>query len=729
MNEIELLNNNKELNNSADMLRDILNGDEKLLKRLDSLNLDTKAIKTALDFLLNNRVLTDQEKTNMLANTWSINYRAKPPTPEEFVTQEYMGPAALHTYDRVKNVFLEFMDPKKDYRNLILYPHIGWGKDVAYSDKIFTPEGPKSPKDINIGDFVCTPNGKTAQVINYQDFPEEPIYKIRFKSGSEIKVGGPHYFKAACSYNTKKWNSEKKCYEKTEFPEPCWKIITTEKILEDMKKNPKHRWFIPLTKPVQHTEKKHEISPYMMGAYLGDGSFNKGKPTIVNNDKESTDRIVDEYKGNCRVYENKEYLSTSQRLAFRRDTGFILENLGLKDKRCNDKFIPEEYLYDSIENRIALLQGLMDTDGTVERVKTVPHASYWTSSEQLAKDFMTLVRGLGGIARCYKREKGKRSTCNYDAYNIHFNFPNNDFPIFSLQRKQSLLDKAYNRNYKKRKPQYLYIESIELLEEKGGRCIEIDDEERLFLAGDYVVTHNSYLSAVTTLYVSTCVALMRNPWKYFGLNPATVLTQMLCSYSLKKSSELLLEPFFNLLESSPFFEKVHTREGMIKKDAEFQNTDKVEKIFYTTAAPTSDIAFSGGCNIKCVSSPQGLLGATIITIALSELAFFTDAGKALDLEERIIMADGNIKKMKDIEVGDFVMSPTTGWSEVISIPWEGEDDLYEIEIDDGRTVKCNSKHLWPVTYYLDGEFYDEVVETQFMIDHPEIEFDIKEIPS
>lgn len=137
----------------------------------------------------------------------------------------------------------------------------------------------------------------------------------------------------------------------------------------------------------------------------------------------------------------------------------------------------------------------------------------------------------------------------------------------------------------------------------------------------------SYLSTLINLYIGTHLSLMRNPYKFFGLNPASILTQLLISYSLKKSSELLLEPMIAILESSPYFEKVHTREGMIKKDKDFDRQENVDRIFWTTAVPTSAVQLSNGANIKLASSVHSLLGLTIVTGTMSELSFFRDAGK------------------------------------------------------------------------------------------------------
>ena len=218
---------------------------------------------------------------------------------------------------------------------------------------------------------------------------------------------------------------------------------------------------------------------------------------------------------------------------------------------------------------------------------------------------------------------------------------------------------------------------------------------------------------------------MRDPYKYFGLSPATVLSQMLISYSLKKSRELLLKPFENMMGASPFFEKVPRIDAMNELKREFKDKDTVDKLYYTTADKDSDFLFDSGVTIKTNSTVQGLLGLSLITVTYSELAFFTDAGKALSLKELVPTKRG-ILPIREVCLGDEVLSPNGEYTEVIAIPWEGEDDLYEIEMDDGRTVQCNLEHLWPVSYFYGGIFHQEVVSTRFMLEHPEIEFVISE---
>jgi len=546
--------------NTLDITKDFLQGDISLDKSYLK-DVDFDQIYRALNFLLNNPNLTDAQKAALTKRSWSIVYRRKPPTIEEFLTPKYLGRQAAdgNIYPRVHQVITEFLDPNTEYRNLILSPFIGFGKELENSSKVMTPSGYTCIGDIKVGDDVSAPDGSVTQVSGV--FPQgvKPLYKITFSDGRSVVAGLDHQWKAAKSKRGRDTRGT-----------PYWQTITTRELLDDLEAHPKARWFIPMTKPVHHERQDHVLPPYTMGALLGDGHFGT----------------------------------------------------------TNDKFIPQEYLYDSVENRIALLQGLMDTDGTA--VKRSGQASFYTVSPQLRDDLMFLVRGLGG--RCtYSEDSHKRAhyETSRTGYIIHILFPTNDFPIFSIKRKQAIIDSHFNRSRVKKKTQHLYIQSIEFSHEAPATCIQVDHPDKLFLTDDYIVTHNSTAAVIITLYIATLLSFMRDPKKYFNQAPSAVLCQALISYSLKKSSEVLLEPYMNILDISDFFEKVHTREGMVKKDKEFEEMgEDIDRVFWTTAVPTSALQFSNGANIKMISSVQNLLGLTIITAVLSELSFFRDAGKS-----------------------------------------------------------------------------------------------------
>ena len=140
----------------------------------------------------------------------------------------------------------------------------------------------------------------------------------------------------------------------------------------------------------------------------------------------------------------------------------------------------------------------------------------------------------------------------------------------------------------------------------------------------------SYLAVLLNIYIGMHLSMMRSPWRFFGHSPATVYTQVFCATSQKKSSELLFEPMLNMLEASPFFEKVHTREAMHHRDSDYARMGNIDRIFWTTAVPTSAVQFSNGTNFKLISSPGALLGQTIVSGTMTELTFFYEAGKSDD---------------------------------------------------------------------------------------------------
>lgn len=632
----------KMLNELQYLLTDLISGDESVITRPEYRSLDSKSIQIALNFLLDNPMLDDSQKAYLATNSWRVNYRDEPPRPNNFITEKYIGRAAAHTYSRIKDVFEAFMDPSKPYRNLILYPHIGWGKASRLSAKVFTPEGYVTMKDILPGQEVCTPNGKTAKVSQIFDQKPDTLFRVVFSDGRSTVVHRHHLWKTAHSEYGKYTDASGR-----EVCKPCWKVVETQDILAAMDKNPRVRWYVPLTEPAAHVARDHIISPYILGALLGDGHFGTSI-NLYGDDAEIFDRVSRELPEGIIMKVNEEpsvfYSGCIQpKKPYSRKSRFKLEikRMGLNGTRSATKFIPDEYLYDSVENRIALLQGLMDTDGTASKDG---YATFYTNSVRLRDDMQLLVRGLGGYSTWSSNEH--RSTQEDPIqYAVQVSFPNRAFPIFSLARKQARMIECSLRAKAKQRRAVLHITSIEPCSvAEPSRCLLLDDEDHLYLTDDYIVTHNSYLATLINIYIAIHLSMMRNPYKFFGLNPASVLSQLLVSFSLKKSSELLLEPLIAILEQSPFFEKVHTRDGMVKKDQDFERQTKIDKIYWTTAVPTSAIQMSNGANFKLVSNVQNLLGLSVVSGTMTELSFFRDAGRT---DEYIMRVFNDLKNRID----------------------------------------------------------------------------------
>ena len=158
---------------------------------------------------------------------------------------------------------------------------------------------------------------------------------------------------------------------------------------------------------------------------------------------------------------------------------------------CKHKFIPNCYLSSSIEQRLLLLQGLMDTDGTCSDKRK--GASFSNTSEILIDNVVELVRSLGGIAT----KSSFVTNYNTTAFRISISLPNGMNP-FRLKRKADKyipLRRVYNA-----------ITSIKEVDEDFGRCLMVDSPDHLFVVKDYLLTHNSTISKSIQVTSDICFA-------------------------------------------------------------------------------------------------------------------------------------------------------------------------------------------------------------------------------
>lgn len=229
------------------------------------------------------------------------------------------------------------------------------------------------------------------------------------------------------------------------------------------------------------------------------------------------------------------------------------------------------------------------------------------------------------------------------------------------------------------------LKNINNVGKESTRCIMVKNPDGLYVTDDGIVTHNSTLTVLCNLYIALQFAYMWYPYKYYGYAPSTQFTICFGGFSQKKAYELLMGPLLNVMRQADYWQQCRTMDDMIKANKEFNNATGVPCIYWTTAVPT-----------------------------------------AQPLDSKIYLPDGSFKLMKDIKIGDKVMSPTKGEATVTNIPYHGVADCYEIELEDGRTVKCSDAHLWKVSWQKteSGEKIWKVVNTKFLIDHPDYDFEI-----
>lgn len=340
----------------------------------------------------------------------------------------------------------------------------GGGKLSPLNSTVITPYGERKIGDLKIGDYVTDPTtGGTCQVIGIYPQGEQDIYRVTTDDGASVEVGLEHLwaFKWANRNRPRKKKSIQREWSiqnlNAKVPDEHWnnlRVGTTQELIDGMKKGIEPR--IPLTEPVLFSVRRRTASspdPYTLGIFLGDGSVSS--LTITSCDRKKLDTW--------------------------------LRNHGLRKCRSWEKFVPEYVFTSGVEYRVAFLQGLMDSDGYVDD----RGRCYFTStSYQLAQGVRKLIWGLGGKA--YIREKYPTHTylgekkLGRTAYEVFIRLRKNS-ALFRLSRKKERCTDRWNGDTELMRQ----ITDITYIGRKEAVCIKVNTVYGLYVAEDFIVTHNT----------------------------------------------------------------------------------------------------------------------------------------------------------------------------------------------------------------------------------------------
>jgi replicative DNA helicase len=403
---------------------------------------------------------------------------------------------------------------------LLLTGGEGKGKALDVNTPIPTPKGWVTMLDLTAGDEVFSPTGKPVRVLaSTEVMLGRPCYRVAFSDGSEIIADEQHqwltetnkaredrvYYSKRSSVIAPKGNDQS--WKRKYYP----KIVTTLEIKDTLKARKGHclNHSIATCEPLQYSQQDLPIDPYVFGAWLGDGHSAGARFTC--NDPEIVEEILKTGQP-CVRKESGKYLwslsdgvnSTNKPESF----AHKIRVLGL----VNNKHIPNMYQYSSVAQRLALLQGLMDTDGTVSKGGSKGGRGFGASpcefsvcNERLAKDVYELLLGLGikvtissSAAKLYGKTVGIR-------YRLKFQ---TDIPVFRLPRKLEHISSLRTTRSKLR-----YITSVERIDSVPVKCIEV--EGGMYLAGRQCIpTHNS--TALRQIAVTLSAGI--HPFKHYKLS-------------------------------------------------------------------------------------------------------------------------------------------------------------------------------------------------------------------
>ena len=330
-----------------------------------------------------------------------------------------------------------------------------------------------------VGDEIYGADGKLTKITHV--FPQGKIktYRVNFSDGRSVVCCDEHLWYV---YD----------YQASKYKTLPLKEILNSKITFVRKRKPNdtedlirsvNNFYIPVCKPMDFPEVSLPIDPYLLGLWLGDGCT--GKPVIVSNDEETKNYLYDFAEKNSYLIHTLDNLHFYIKEKVKNNNNRLLDNLSDLGIRY-DKRIPSIYLNSSKEQRLELLKGLMDTDGYCSNDGSI---SFCQSKKNLMEDVRSLALSLG--IHCYIKEK----TTNYTLSNGELATTEiltlfTDEIIFNLTRKKER-QKVLNNNKRK----HVAITSVieEGLEE--ATCIKVDNEDKLFVTSDYIVTHNSVFAS------------------------------------------------------------------------------------------------------------------------------------------------------------------------------------------------------------------------------------------
>lgn len=390
----------------------------------------------------------------------------------------------------------------KNIRNntlTIVHGPAGTSKAQPLTSPILTPNGWTTMGELNIGDKVISVDGESTNVVGIFPQGEKEIYEFLFSDGSVVECCADHLWLTQTEddrYN-RKWSMAIDGKRKRYASPKEGSVKTTLEIIETLYTNRgRINHSIPMVKPVNFIKKDVEIDPYIMGFLLGDGCFRKSVSfsTIDLEIVENIKKLIENDGMQVKKRNQCDYAITDNIQGKNRYKSYLMK-LGIWNKLSYEKYIPDCYKFNSIEDRIKLLQGLMDSDGTVSSDGL--YVSFCSTSMQLICDVKEIVQSLGGIATEHTprnenytyngvKKKGRES------YNLTITM-NPEINPFFLNRKSNIV--VSKSRYKPSRR----IISVKMIGMKKAQCIKIDHPTHLYVTNDYIVTHNTFTSCYTAL--------------------------------------------------------------------------------------------------------------------------------------------------------------------------------------------------------------------------------------
>jgi len=362
------------------------------------------------------------------------------------------------------------------------------GRAQPHDSQVLTPWGWRPIGGLEVGDLVIGSDGLATPVLGVYPQGRKEVFRIQTQDGASTRCCGEHLWAVTTREDRRRGRPHR--------------VIETREMIGRLRRAHAHRFELPLVShPVEFEAQDVPMDPYALGLLLGDGCLTTSTtPSFTTADPELTialelalDGIEPRRKGTI-DYVLRHTAGHRGGVIVSNPVTLMLRDLGLAGTRSNTKFVPECYRHNAPGIRLAVLQGLLDTDGgpVTQRGRTC-RIQYGTSSERLRDDVVVLVRSLGGVAywrtrgaagRAPGRANGRDVHHRSDAFILDIRLPEGIEP-FRLTRKRDVY-RAYGGGRPMR-----FVHRIEPAGEEETLCIQVAAPDSLYVTDDFLITHNT----------------------------------------------------------------------------------------------------------------------------------------------------------------------------------------------------------------------------------------------
>lgn len=341
--------------------------------------------------------------------------------------------------------------------------------------KVLTPTGWTTMGAVSVGDEVIGVDGKPHEVVGVYPQGERDIFRVHFTDGASTECTEDHVWRVASAYDRKKGTH---------------RVLSLAQLRANglRYESGPAKWSVPLVEPVHFEDAGPlPVDPYLMGLLLGDGSFRSNGKGSGGVTLAVAAADADETQAGLNLPDGVEITRRDRggwsEFYFRGPGGprpnpltTAIRDLDLGDVPGHEKFIPGAYLHADVADRVALLQGLIDSDGHVASTAV----RFTTTSRLLAEGLAELVGSLGGTTSTTEVDRGFRP----------------QWAVLVKRLPDGIVPARLARKVAEYRPisrvgRYRYIDRVEYVGRKPAQCIRVDSADHLYVTDDHVVTHNT----------------------------------------------------------------------------------------------------------------------------------------------------------------------------------------------------------------------------------------------